>query len=118
MAKVPIKERQRRVSEGLKLAWQRRKVEGSKPSRSPHVGRQRQPQAKEVRNTLTGKMGSRLEQLALSAGYDTPDKFAAAVGKTEEAIRHWYRGTRAPKLDEWPKIAKKLGVSVRELLPE
>lgn len=82
------------------------------------MGRQRQPQAKEVRRTLTGRMGAHLEQLAIAAGFDTPAKFAAAVGKTEEAIRHYYRGTRAPKLDEWPKFASKLGVSVRELLPE
>ena len=82
------------------------------------MGRQRQPQAKEVRRTLTGKVGARLEQLAVAAGYTTPGQFADALGKTEEAIRHWYRGTRAPKLDEWPKIAAKLGVSVREILPE
>lgn len=82
------------------------------------MGRKRQPQAKDVRKTLTGRVGARLEELAVAAGYSTPAQFADALGKTEEAVRHYYRGTRAPKLDEWPKVAKLLGVSVRELLPE
>lgn len=82
------------------------------------MGRKRQPQAKEVRRTLTGQVGARLEELAIAAGYSTPGQFAEAMNKTEEAVRHYYRGTRAPKLDEWPKIAKLLGVTVRELLPE
>lgn len=82
------------------------------------MGRKRQPQAKEVRRTLTGRFGAHLEELAVAAGYTTPGQLADALGKTEEAVRHYYRGTRAPKLDEWPRLAKLLGVSVRELLPE
>ena len=82
------------------------------------MGRKRKPQDRTVRKTLSGKIGARLEAFAAAKGL-TPAEFADKIGKTEDAVWAYYRGTRSPKLDDWPKIASALGLgSVREILPE
>jgi transcriptional regulator with XRE-family HTH domain len=82
------------------------------------VGRKRKPQDKSVRKTLSGRIGARLEAFATAQGY-TPAEFAEKIGKTEDAVWAYYRGSRVPKLDDWPKIATVLKLkNIREILPE
>ena len=86
-------------------------------SKIGRVGRRRKPMPKEVRKTLAGRFGLRLEYHLLNSGLSV-DEFADAIGKTEEAVRTYLRGTSVPPLQEWPKIAKALGLqSYRDLLP-
>lgn len=91
------------------------KMSGSKKGHS--VGRKRQPQPKEIRQTLAGKFGARLSALADDAGL-TADQFASKIGKTGDMVRIYYAGRSVPPLNDWPRIAKVLGVTTRELLPE
>jgi ribosome-binding protein aMBF1 (putative translation factor) len=82
------------------------------------VGRQRQPQSPEIRRTLAGKFGARLAALAESAELDA-DQLGAKIGKTGDMVRLYYAGRSVPPLNDWPKLAKALGLdSTRELLPE
>lgn len=81
------------------------------------VGRKRQPQPPEIRRTLAGRFGVRLSYLADGAGLSA-DELAAKIGKTGDMVRIYYSGRSTPPLDDWPKIARALGVTVRELLPE
>lgn len=91
------------------------KMGGSKKGRS--VGRKRQPQPKEIRRTLAGQFGARLSKLADAAGL-TADELASKIGKTGDMVRIYYSGRSVPPLNDWPKIAKVLGVATRDLLPE
>jgi ribosome-binding protein aMBF1 (putative translation factor) len=81
------------------------------------VGRKRQPQTPEIRRSLAGKLGARIAALADAAGIDA-DTLASKIGKTGDTVRLYYSGRVVPPLNDWPKIAKALGLSeVRELLP-
>ena len=91
------------------------KLRGS--SQGPKVGRKRQPIPKEVSRTLQGKMGARLSMLTDAAGLDA-DSLGDKIGKTGDMVRLYYSGRSVPPLNDWPKIAKALGVTLRELLPE
>lgn len=90
------------------------KLRGSK---GPTVGRKRKPQTKEVAKTLKGRFGSRLSALATKAGFDA-DGFGDKIGKSGDTVNLYYSGRVIPPLNDWPKIAKVLGVSVRDLIPE
>jgi transcriptional regulator with XRE-family HTH domain len=82
------------------------------------MGRKRAGQPRAVRNTVAGRFGRRLEQLATAAGLTTAE-FARKAGVTEDAIRKYYRGTDTPRLDRWPRIARALGLkNARDLLPD
>lgn len=81
------------------------------------MGRKRQPQTPEIRRSLSGKIGARLSLLADSAGLSA-DEFGKRIGKTGDMVRIYYSGRSTPPVDDWPKIARALGVTVRELLPE
>ncbi len=81
------------------------------------VGRKRQPQSPEIRRTLAGRFGARLSYLADTVGL-TPDELGERIGKTGDMVRIYYAGRSTPPLDDWPKIARALKVTVRELLPE
>ena len=81
------------------------------------VGRKRKPMPKEIRRTLAGRFGLRLERHLSESGLSVAE-FAQRIGKTEEAVRTYLRGTSAPALQDWPLIAKALGLdSYRDLLP-
>ena len=71
------------------------------------MGRKRAGQPRAVRNTVAGRFGRRLEQLATAAGLTTAE-FARKAGVTEDAIRKYYRGTDTPRLDRWPRIADRV----------
>jgi ribosome-binding protein aMBF1 (putative translation factor) len=82
------------------------------------VGRKRQPQTPEIRKTLAGKLGARLAELADSVGLDA-DQLGDKIGKSGDTVRLYFSGKASPHINDWPKLAKALGVpSVRELLPE
>lgn len=81
------------------------------------VGRKRQPQTPEIRKTYAGKVGMRLSELADAAGL-TADQVGSKLGKSGDTVRLYYAGRVVPPLNDWPKLARILGVSVRELLPE
>lgn len=93
----------------------RTKIRGS--NKGPRVGRKRQPQSKEISKTLAGKFGARLMLLAEAAQLD-PAAFADKIGKSEVSVNLYFAGKVVPPLNDWSKIAKVLGVTVRELLPE
>lgn len=81
------------------------------------MGRKRQPQKAEVRKTYAGKVGLRLAELANRAGLSADD-LGDKLGKSGDSVRLYFAGDASPKLNDWPKLAKILGVSVRDLLPE
>ena len=81
------------------------------------VGRKRQPQPPEIRKTLAGQLGARLAVLAELRGLSADD-LGKRIGKTAATVRLYYSGRVVPPLDDWPKLARALGVTVRELLPE
>ena len=81
------------------------------------VGRKRKPMPKEIRRTLAGKFGLRLESLVFESGL-TAKEFAAKIGKGEDAVRTYFRGTSLPPIQDLPRIAKVLGLgSIRDLFP-
>jgi ribosome-binding protein aMBF1 (putative translation factor) len=92
-----------------------KKMGGSLKGRT--VGRKRQPQPKEISRTPAGKFGARLSHLAEAANL-TADELADKIGKTGDMVRIYYSGKSVPPLNDWPRIAKALGVSMRDLLPE
>lgn len=81
------------------------------------VGRKRQPQPPEIRRTLTGKLGARLASLADGKGLSA-DELGKRIGKSAATVRLYYSGRVVPPLDDWPALARALGVTVRDLLPE
>lgn len=87
------------------------------PSKGPLVGRKRQPQSPEIRKTFAGKVGARLSELAEAAGLSA-DEIGDKLGKSGDTVRLYYSGRVVPPLNDWPKLARILGVSARELLPE
>ena len=72
------------------------------------MGRKRAGQPRAIRNTVAGKFGRRLEELAAAAGLTTA-AFARKADVTEDAIRKYFRGTDTPRLDRWPRIAQRNG---------
>ena len=45
-------------------------------------------------------------------------ELAEALGVTPDAVRKWLRGEHVPPLDDWPALAKSLGLADwRDLLP-
>jgi hypothetical protein len=88
---------------------------GSTVSRT--VGRKRSPQSAEISKTLAGKLGVRLAALADAAGFDA-DALGKRIGKSGDMVRLYFAGRNTPPLNDWPKIAKALRVTVRELIPE
>jgi hypothetical protein len=86
-------------------------------SRKGLMGRQRKEQTPEVRRSFAGKFGKRLESLALAAGLNAL-AFGKKIGKSDDMVRLYYAGENVPPLNDWPKIAKVLGVTPRDLLPE
>ncbi len=91
----------------------------SKPhSKAPTMaGRARTPQTKDVSRTMAGKLGARMEKLAADLGMNA-EQFGGAIGKSSNTVWSYFRGIRAPHVDDLPTIAKVLKVSVRELFPE
>jgi ribosome-binding protein aMBF1 (putative translation factor) len=87
------------------------------PPKGRTVGRKRQPQPPEIRKTLAGKFGKRLLELAENAGLDA-NELGAKIGKTPDMVRIYFGGRAVPHLNDWPKIARALGVNIRDLLPE
>lgn len=90
------------------------KIGGSTKGR---MGRKRQPQSDDIRKTLAGKFGVRLAALADAADLDA-DELGSKIGKSGDTIRLYFAGRVVPPLNDWPKLARALGVPVRELLPE
>ena len=63
---------------------------------------------------LKVRFGTRLQTLRQKAGV-TQEKLADAMGLTVESISNMERGIHGPKFDNIEKIAKVLGVPVKEL---
>ena len=81
------------------------------------MGRKRQPQDPDIAKELSGRFGVRLRKLAESRDF-TAATLAAEIGKTPQVVRLYYAGKVVPALNDWPVIAKALGVKLRELLPQ
>jgi hypothetical protein len=65
--------------------------------------------------TLRQRFAARLRDLA---GDRTTIDLGEAIGVNHETVRLWLRGDRLPDLDQWPALAKALGVAdYRDLLP-
>jgi ribosome-binding protein aMBF1 (putative translation factor) len=92
------------------------KMEASKQG-AKRVGKKRSAQPKEVARTMSGKFGARLAYLTEKAGL-TPEEFADKIGRSRPAVYTYFAGRSVPHLEDWPIIAKVLGVSVKDLLPE
>lgn len=84
---------------------------------SATMGRPRKPMPPKVRRTLTGQIGMRMEQLAKDAGLSIDD-LARRLGKDVDTIRVYFAGRSSPKVNDWRKVAKALGCSLRDLLPD
>jgi transcriptional regulator with XRE-family HTH domain len=63
---------------------------------------------------LKAKFGKRLQSLRLNAGV-TQEQLADEMGLTVESISNIERGIHGPKFDNLEKIAKVLGVPVKDL---
>ena len=63
---------------------------------------------------LKNRFGKRVQALRLEAGV-TQEQLADAAGLTVESISNIERGIYGPKFDNLEKIAKLLGVPVKEL---
>ena len=63
---------------------------------------------------LKKKFGQKVQRLRLDAGI-TQEQLADSVGLTIESISNIERGIFGPKFDNLEKIAKVLGVPVKEL---
>jgi transcriptional regulator with XRE-family HTH domain len=63
---------------------------------------------------LKTRFGKRVQTLRLKAGV-TQEQLADAAGLTVESISNIERGIYGPKFDNLEKIAKLLGVPVKEL---
>lgn len=81
------------------------------------VGRKRQPQSKDIARTYKGRFGQRLAALAETANLDA-DKLGGKIGKSGDTVRLYFAGRVAPPLDDFPAIAKALGVTVAKMMPE
>ena len=73
------------------------------------MGRLRQGQPKEVKNTFPGKCGARLESLVEAAGLSTGE-IAEKLGVTPDAVLKWFRGASYPTLSKWPTLVQVLGL--------
>jgi transcriptional regulator with XRE-family HTH domain len=81
------------------------------------TGRPRQPQAPSVRRTYAGRLGRKLADLA-DARQITADDLAKAIGKSGDSVRLYFAGQATPHVNDWPRLAAALHVTIRELLPE
>lgn len=86
-------------------------------SKGQQVGRGRKEQPPEVRRSFAAKFGKRLEFLAQAAGMNAK-AFGEKLGKSDDMVRLYYAGTSVPHINDWPRIARILGVKVHDLLPE
>jgi transcriptional regulator with XRE-family HTH domain len=82
------------------------------------AGRKRTGPPKELRRKFSAQFGQRLEELVNRAGMSAKE-FGERIGKSEDTVWSYFRGTRVPRLDGLPKIAKALGIrKVSVLLPD
>ena len=90
-----------------------------KPSqKGPKVGRKRQPIPKELLKTPSGKFAVRLQGLMEAAGLDAKE-LGDKIGKSGDSVRLYLTARVVPHIDDWPKLAKAVGLSdYRELLAE
>ena len=94
----------------------RKKMDGSQ--KGPKVGRKRQPISKDLLKTPSGKFAVRLAGLMEAAGIDAKE-LGDKIGKSSDTVHVYLAGKAVPHLDDWPKIAKALGLDhYRELLAE
>lgn len=81
------------------------------------VGKKRAAQTKDIAKTMAGRFGARLAELAEKAGLTT-EELASRIGKSSQSVLLYYAGKAVPHINEWPAIAKALGVSISDLLPK
>ena len=81
------------------------------------VGKKRAAQTKDIAKTMAGRFGARLAELADKAGL-TADDLAVRLDKSPAMIRFYFAGRNVPHINDWPGIAKALGVQVSDLLPK
>lgn len=92
------------------------KIRGSQ--KGPKVGRKRQPIPKELLKTPSGKFAVRLAGLMEAASIDAKE-LGDKIGKSVNTIHFYLAAKAVPHLDDWPKLAKALGLSdYRELLAD
>ncbi len=73
-------------------------------------------------STYSGRLSARIRKLRKATGLSTGEA-AEKISKhgydlSETAFRHWENGTRGPRWDAMPALAKTLKVKVREIIPE
>lgn len=82
--------------------------------------RNRRPMGKKRSNPKLGNSPSHqfTRRLRALLGDRTATELAQALGITPNAVGKWLRGERTPPMDDWPAIAKALGLDDwRDLLP-
>jgi ribosome-binding protein aMBF1 (putative translation factor) len=93
----------------------------SKMARSkqvPKVGRKRQPIPKALLKTPSGKFAVRLQGLMEAAGLEA-DTLGEKIDKSSGTVYAYLSARAVPHIDDWPRIAKALGLSdYRELLAD
>jgi ribosome-binding protein aMBF1 (putative translation factor) len=80
------------------------------------VGKKRAAMPKDIAKTEAGKFGVRLSELADKANL-TADELGAKIGKSGDTVRLYFSGKAVPHLNDWPLVAKALGVSLSALYP-
>lgn len=82
--------------------------------KGPKVGKVRRVN-KSFATSPSGQFAKRLNQLLRNQpASDLADK----LGVSDDAVLKWLRGDRTPPIDQWPDIAKALGLSDwRDLIP-
>ena len=100
----------------LRTKPKRTKIKPS--SQGPKVGRKRQPIPKDLLKTPSGKFAVRLAALMEAAGLDA-DSLGDKIGKSGDSVRLYLTARAVPHLDDWPKLAKAVGLAnYRELLAD
>ena len=80
------------------------------------------PRKKTNTTTYRGRFSARLRKLREAAGLDV-ESMVAAVNRhgyecSTAAYYHWENGTAVPRIDALPSLAKALGLTPADLLPD
>lgn len=94
--------------------WQMMIAESTMSPTRANVGRKRRPPSGRSRK-LRHRFARRLHTLA---GDITNREIAEVCGVSPASVSQWFAGNQIPEFDLWPDLARALGVTVRDLLPE
>ena len=68
-------------------------------------------------STYEGRFAARLKQLREKAGL-TVEQLAEKSGIPKNTLWNWEGAKRIPQIDQFPQLAKSLGITVRTLMPQ